>query len=54
MSVTNVGVVGTGENARDHAAACQAIPGVELVAICDISAEALARFGDEFGCEHRY
>jgi len=54
MSVTNVGVVGAGENARDHAAACQAIPGVELVAICDISAEALARFGDEFGCEHRY
>ncbi len=54
MALSSIGIVGTGENAHDHAAACQVIPGAELVAICDISADALARFGDEFGCPHRY
>lgn len=48
-----IGIVGTGENARDHAVACRVI-GAELVAICDISADALDRFGDEFACTNRY
>lgn len=48
-----IGIVGTGENARDHAAACRALS-ADLVAICDISAEALERFGNEFDCANRY
>lgn len=48
-----IGIVGTGENARDHAAACRVL-GAELVAICDISAAALDRFGEEFACSNRY
>jgi predicted dehydrogenase len=48
-----VGIVGTGENARDHAAACRAVS-AELAAICDISTESLERFGDEFDCANRY
>lgn len=48
-----IGIVGTGENARDHAAACRALS-ADLVAICDISAEALERFGIEFDCANRY
>lgn len=49
----SIGIVGTGENARDHAAACQALS-ADLAAICDISADALARFGSEFDCRNRY
>jgi len=54
MAPASIGIVGTGENARDHAAACRAIPGVELVAICDVSDRALTTFGDEFACPNRY
>jgi xylose dehydrogenase (NAD/NADP) len=49
-----VGIVGTGENARDHARACQRVRGVHLAAICDVSAAALKRFGDEFHVSRRY
>jgi len=50
---SSVGIIGTGENARDHAAACRAVS-AELVAICDISPEAVERFGNEFDCANRY
>lgn len=49
----SIGIVGTGENARDHAAACRMLS-ADLVAICDVSAEALERFGNEFDCANRY
>ena len=49
-----VGIIGTGENARDHGRACRNVEQAELVAICDISAEALQRFGDEFDVANRY
>ncbi|MFZ4385812.1 MAG: Gfo/Idh/MocA family protein [Chloroflexota bacterium] len=43
-----VAIIGTGGIARAHARACREVEGVELVAICDVSPEALARFGDEW------
>ena len=49
-----VAIVGVGENARDHARACRDVPAADLVAICDISAAALQRFGDEFGIQQRF
>jgi len=49
-----VGIVGAGENARDHGRACRNVEQAELVAICDISAEALERFGAEFNVSSRY
>ena len=52
--IYKVGIVGTGENARDHGRACQDVEQAELVAICDISEEALKRFGDEYGVSRRY
>lgn len=49
-----VGIVGAGENARDHGRACHDVEQTELVAICDISEVALKQFGDEFGVSNRY
>ncbi|MBI2193909.1 MAG: Gfo/Idh/MocA family oxidoreductase [Planctomycetes bacterium] len=49
-----VGLVGTGGIARAHAAACKAMGDVDLCAVCDISREALDRFGGEFGVEKRH
>ncbi len=49
-----VGIVGTGGIARAHGGACKALEGVELAAICDLSVEALNRYGDEFGVSRRY
>ena len=49
-----VGLVGTGGIARAHGKACQQIAEAELVAICDVSAEQLARYGEEFGVAARY
>ncbi|NCV22788.1 MAG: gfo/Idh/MocA family oxidoreductase, partial [Chloroflexi bacterium] len=43
---TGVAIIGTGGIARAHARACREVEGVELVAICDVSPEALARFGE--------
>ena len=52
--IHKVGIVGTGENARDHGRACRDVEQAELVAICDISEEALKRFADEYGVSRRY
>ena len=49
-----VGIVGAGENARDHGRACRVVDEAELVAICDISEAALRRFQDEFGVSRVY
>ena len=49
-----VGIVGTGTIALDHAATCHKNPKVELIAVCDLSADALALFGDRFNISKRY
>ncbi len=49
-----VGLIGAGGIARAHAGACNALDAVELVSICDVSPEALTRFGAEFGVTGRY
>ncbi|MBI2502297.1 MAG: Gfo/Idh/MocA family oxidoreductase [Candidatus Latescibacteria bacterium] len=48
-----IAIIGTGGIAHYHA---RAIPktGAELWAICDVSAQALEGFGDEYGVERRY
>jgi predicted dehydrogenase len=49
-----VGLVGAGGIARAHAGACRQLDCAELVAICDVSADALQRFGTEFNVSQRY
>ena len=49
-----VGIIGVGGIASCHARAVKEVPGVELSAICDVSDEALDRFGDAFNVFHRY
>ena len=49
-----VGLVGAGGIARAHASACRQLDCAELVAICDVSADALQRFGTEFNVSQRY
>lgn len=46
--VLGVAIIGTGGIARAHARACREVEGIELVAICDVSPDALTRFGDEW------
>ena len=53
-TIYKVGIVGAGENARDHGRACRNVEQAELVAICDISEAALRRYGDEFGVSNCY
>ena len=49
-----VGLVGTGGIARAHGRACQQIAEAELVAVCDVSATQVVRYGEEFGVAARY
>ena len=49
-----VGIIGGGGIARAHGRAAQNVAAADLVAVCDVSAEAAASFGDEFGVEQRY
>lgn len=49
-----VGLVGVGGIARAHGIACQNLEEVELVAICDVSDQALRQYGDAFGVGRRY
>jgi len=49
-----VGLIGTGGIARAHGKACQQVERAELVAVCDISQDAMAQFGDQFGVEAQY
>jgi xylose dehydrogenase (NAD/NADP) len=50
-----VGIVGAAGIGRAHARACRELGGdVELAAVCDLNAEAAARFAEEFGVPRRY
>ena len=49
-----VGLVGSGGIARAHGTACQALDGADLTAICDVSQDALDRYGEQFGVTNRY
>lgn len=49
-----IGIVGTGGIAHAHGRACQELECAELCAICDISEEALNRYGDAYGVASRY
>ena len=49
-----VGLIGTGGIARAHGKACQQVERVDLVAVCDISKEAMASFGEQFGVDAQY
>lgn len=51
-----VGLVGAGGIANAHGNACQQAPSAELAAICDVSENALANFGERFDVdpENRY
>ena len=44
-------VVGVGSLGRHHARIYKELPGVELVAVCDIKAELAAEIAAEYGCE---
>jgi D-xylose 1-dehydrogenase (NADP+, D-xylono-1,5-lactone-forming) len=52
----SVCIVGAGGIARAHARACREVAGVRLASLCDVSPEALDRFGDEWTVppERRY
>lgn len=49
-----VGIVGAGGIAHCHGRAAQEAPEAELTAICDVSEDALERFGESFGVTRRY
>ncbi len=49
-----VGIVGTGGIAHCHGRATREAPEAELVAICDVSEAALARFGEAYKVARRY
>ena len=49
-----VGMIGTGGIAERHASAYAETDGIELVAIADVDASALAAFGDRWGVPHVY
>ena len=49
-----VGIVGAGGIARAHGRACNAVECADLCAICDVSEDALNRYGDELSVSHRY
>ena len=49
-----VGIVGAGGIAHCHGRAAQEAPEAVLTAICDVSADALERFGESFGVTRRY
>lgn len=50
----SVGIVGAGGIAHCHGRAAREAPEAELAAICDVSEEALGRFGEAFGVSRRY
>jgi predicted dehydrogenase len=52
--VLRVGLAGTGFIADFHAAALQAIPGVELAAVCDADLQRARRFGQAWGVSDCY
>ena len=54
MKEIRIGLIGTGIIAHDHVSRYNAIPGVKLVAACDIQENKLNAFCDRYGIENRY
>ena len=54
MKEVRIGIIGTGIIANQHAERYNSIPGVKIVAACDILEGKLNKFCDKHGIEHRY
>ena len=54
MKEIRVGIIGTGIIAHQHAVDYQKIPGVTIVAACDLQKPKLDKFCDEYKIENRY
>lgn len=54
MKEIKVGLIGTGVIAHNHAERYQEIPGVEIVAACDIQSDKLEKFCDKYKIKNRY
>ena len=54
MKEIRVGLIGTGIIAHQHMEMYRDIPGVKVVAACDLQEEKLNAFCDKYGIEHRY
>lgn len=54
MKEIRIGLIGTGVIAHQHAKWYQEIPGVKMVAACDLQEGKLNAFCDQYGIEHRY
>ena len=54
MKEIRIGIIGTGIIAHYHVRNYQDIPGVKIVAACDLQREKLDKFCDKYNIEHRY
>ncbi len=54
MDKIRIGVIGTGNIAREHLNAYKKNPYVEIYALCDLNAELLAKRAQEFGVERTF
>ncbi|HUV08563.1 MAG TPA: Gfo/Idh/MocA family oxidoreductase [Spirochaetia bacterium] len=54
MSTTRIGIIGVGQIGKIHLRKYQEIPGVEVVAACDIDAAELQKVSEEFQIPHIY
>ena len=54
MKEIRIGIIGTGIIAHQHAEKYNSIPGVKIVAACDILEKKLNSFCDKHGIQHRY
>jgi predicted dehydrogenase len=50
LANVRLGIVGCGEHSHVHAAAARAVPGVEIVACCDIDAAKAEAWAQQHGC----
>jgi UDP-N-acetylglucosamine 3-dehydrogenase len=50
MAVLKVAVIGLGNMGRHHVKQWASLPGVELVAVCDLNQDAVDRFSSEYHC----
>lgn len=54
MKEIRIGIIGTGIIAHQHMRMYEDIPGVKVVAACDIRPEILEKFCDKYNIQHRY
>lgn len=54
MKTVRIGIIGTGQIGKSHLRAYQEIPGVELVAACDVDQAEVERVAREFNIPHIY